>query len=222
MKRIHFCVVLFDFQNLPGRNSPLWKQFYLVSTAGSSWKWYGSSLCVSTGPCLNFMEFQLFDLRVCSSKGVVLRAGIGYHHHNFGGGRTNNRDEAPEEQTFRSQGFMPWGWCLFVVSWLAKEVIYEGIFLSLSSDCYMFCVCVHSPDFTLISYTNLILIAFHLLTTLRTMLVLSVGVRLGQIKVVSHFRTTKIFQFFKVFIERSILWSTGRREFPGRVSTGRR
>ena len=85
----------------------------------------------------------------------------------------------------------------------------RGFLLSLSSDCYMFCVCVHSPDFTLITFTNLIFIAFKLLTTLRTMLVLSVGVRLGQIKVVSHFRTTKIFQFFKVFIEQSTLWSNG-------------
>ena len=34
---------------------------------------------------------------------------------------------APEEQTYRSQGLMPWGWCLFVVSQLAKGV-YKGGF----------------------------------------------------------------------------------------------
>lgn len=42
---------------------------------------------------------------------------------------------APEEQTYGSQGLVPWGWCLFEVSWLAKGVVYKGVFLSLSSDC---------------------------------------------------------------------------------------
>jgi len=50
VKRIHFCVVLFDFQNLPGRNSPLWKHFYLYSTAGSSCNFYDSFLYVSSVP----------------------------------------------------------------------------------------------------------------------------------------------------------------------------
>lgn len=74
VKRIHFCVVLFDFQNLPGWNSPRWKPFCLVSTAGSSCNFYTNFLCVSSVPCSNFIEFQALDLQICSSKGVVLRA----------------------------------------------------------------------------------------------------------------------------------------------------
>jgi hypothetical protein len=90
VKRIHFCVVLFDFQNLPGWNSPLWKTFCLVSTAGSSCNFYTNFLCVSSVPCSNFIEFQALDLQICSSKGVVLRAYQTVRHH-FGGGRANNR-----------------------------------------------------------------------------------------------------------------------------------
>jgi len=36
----------------------------------------------------------------------------------------------------------------------------KGVFLSLSFNCFIYCVCVHPPDFTLIPYTNLVFIAF--------------------------------------------------------------
>jgi hypothetical protein len=82
----------------------------------------------------------------------------------------------------------------------SKGSLQKGIFLTLSSVCYILYVCIRPtslPHFHQFSFT------FKHLTTLRTMLVSSVGVRLGQIKVVSHFRTTKNFQFFKIFNEQS-------------------
>ena len=135
-----FCLI---FQNLPRRNSPLWEQLYLFSTAGLSWNFYGSFLCVYTVPCSNFIEVQPLDLQIYSFQGVVLRADQ-LCSITLGEVEQTTIDAAPEELTYGSQGFVPWGWCLFVVSWLAKEVIYKGVFLSLSSNCYMFCyVCIH-------------------------------------------------------------------------------
>ena len=66
------CVVLLISESA-GRNSQLWKNFYLVSTDGSSYTFDDIFQWVSTIPVSNFTQFWPLDLKLWNSKWVVLR-----------------------------------------------------------------------------------------------------------------------------------------------------
>ena len=55
---------------------------------------------------------------------------------------------APEELTYGSQGLVPWGWCLFVVSRLAKGV-YKGGFSYSNHPYAIFCMCAFARLYSL-------------------------------------------------------------------------